>query len=292
MGGVLHAGDGTGVKVNFLCNALDSSAALYNIFEHLAKRFACEANVLHRDSARSPQADVLVYDSAYCAAYVHGRLTHPQHYKHVVLHHIHESPQQEVNKRRYLELVMPDLVIVTFDAMRQAVEEWGFDAVTIPFSFDTTRFHHLPYPQDFTIGYMGADMAHKGFDVVDEAARELGIKCVGARRPSHEDGPFARRELDFYRQISCYVAAPLHESGPLPPIEAQLCGRPCVVTPVGMMPYMFEHGGGGELVAGAEEVKEAVQRVQEGFEAHAAKARAFKLPDTAHMYEQAILGVM
>lgn len=278
------------MRAALLCNSLDSSAALYNIFAHLAQEWeTIEADVIHRgDLSQIDYYDTLVYDSAYCAALVHSHLLHPDRFRHVVFHHIHESREQEVNKKGYLERVRPQLIFVTFEEMRVKMEEWGHKAQVVPFSFNTQRFKHLPYPPEFTIGYMGADMRHKGFDEVDQAARELALPCISGRRPSHEGGPFKGRELDFYAQISCYVAAPTHESGPLPPIEAQLCGRPCVVTPVGMMPYIFEHGAGGILTPPGG-LKSSIDWAHQYFEREAEKARQFHLPETAHLYEAALL---
>lgn len=285
------------MKVAFLANALDSSAALYNVMSHLATSFKeLECDVRLRsdvgilNSALCPYK-VLVYDSAWGAANTVAQLRNRHKFKHVVFHHIHESAAQLERKRQYLKYVNPSLVLVTFDEMADVVHGWGFNCEVVPFSFDIARFKHLDYPATFTVGYMGADMTHKGFDVVDEVARELGIPCVGARRVSHEGGEWAGREMDFYSQISCYVAMPTHESGPLPPIEAQLCGRPCVMTPVGMMPYMFKHGAGGLLV-NKHGLHDAVCDVRDDFERHAERARAFTLPDTSAQYEAAIKGVL
>ena len=286
------------MRIAFFCNALDSSSALFNIFSHVCARLRRnEGAVLHRDSANwhlsSAKYDLLVYDSAFCLALVHSKLGRPEKYRHVVLHHIYESVSQRTTKEGWLKSCAPDLVITTFSGMADDVHEHlGLRAEVIPFSFDTARFTHLPYPDTFTVGYLGADKSHKGFDQVDAACKTLNIPCVGARRTSHEDGPYARREPDFYRQISCYAAIPSHESGPLPPIEAQLCGRPAVVSPVGMMPYIFSLGAGGALAEAEDSLVAGLVAVRDNFEEHARKAREFTLPDTSEQYESAFERVL
>lgn len=285
------------MRALFLCNALDSGAALYNIFNHLRNNFkTIVADVANR--ADAPKLlnkanviyDTIIYDSAYCAALVNEHLQAPSRFNHVIFHHIHESPEQRQRKKVYIDKVSPDLIFVTFSQMKDEISSYGYRVEVVPFSFDTSRFKHLDYPSQFTIGYMGADMKHKGFDEVDQIAREMGVGCVSARRRSHEGGDYVGKEMEFYKQISCYVAAPSHESGPLPPIEAQLCGRPCVITPVGMMPYIFKYGAGGRL-ASLDNFKNAIDDVLVGFEVESRFAREFKLPDTTSTYEEHLLAI-
>lgn len=48
----------------------------------------------------------------------------------------------------------------------------------------------------------------------------------------------------WYQKIDAYLMTSIYESGPLPLLEAGICGIPVVAAPAGMAPQVLQHGGG------------------------------------------------
>jgi glycosyltransferase involved in cell wall biosynthesis len=196
-------------------------------------------------------------------------------------------------QRLHLDLAKPDLVIVTSDdEVCQIVNDWGHKAVHIPISIDTSCFSHTPYPEEFTIGYLGGDLEHKRFDLIEQVGAELGVKVFGSKRKEHVGGEFVGKRNEFYSNISCYVCATTCEKAPFPTLEAMICGRPLVVTPqVTSPPNMIARLNAGAGVV-TDDIKEGIMWVKDNFEQVAAEARKFEMVDTSKEYEDAILGVL
>lgn len=204
--------------------------------------------------------------------------------------HSFQSHELALKNLLWLHKAEPRKVIVTSDTeVLNFVRYAGFDACHVPITVDPSRFTHLPYPEEFTIGYIGVDLPHKNFKRIDEVGKELGVKVVGSKRTDHVNGEFVGREMDFYRQISCYVCATFVEKAPFPTLEAMMCGRPVVSTPIlTSPPEVVEciQAGGGVLT---DDLIEGVRTVQRDFPAYAEAARGFKFHDTASRWEEVIL---
>lgn len=285
-------------KILFHVPAKNTSSALFNVFDHVCNNLKLSSGrvlTLHRYEKAMLEFndyDMVVHPSPGDMGTWHG-LVGNGYFKHVCLFHGFESKHCKTSNLDIIKTLSPALTITTALPYNDAVMETGNKSVVIPFSFNTSRFSTLPYPKEFTIGYMGIDSKMKQFEWVDQIGSELGIPVIGARRTNHVGGEYEGKELEFYKQISCYVMSSWDESGPLPPIEALLCGRPIVATNVGMMPYVFERGAGGVLTTiNYDKLKSGVEHVRNNFKACSTLASKFKLPDTSGEYEKAILGVL
>lgn len=239
------------MKVAYICNALDSGAALFNTFNEINKNIGLEGRVFHRDRLLEKSFsevktvlrpyDVLVYDSPFCAFCVTSKYPFLKKEKYQISWwHIIESPKHKEKKIYYLRNAGVDRLWVTDWNMAEEASKAGFDWDVLNLLIDKTRFKKGPAPDKFTVGYLGADFEYKRWDAVHEAVKEIpyNIGIVGSRRRGHEGGEFVGREQEFYDSISCYINPSAFESGPLPPIEALQCGKPVVSTPVGMMPQL------------------------------------------------------
>jgi glycosyltransferase involved in cell wall biosynthesis len=207
--------------------------------------------------------------------------------------HSFQNAEMYRNNLMWLLKAEPTLVIVTSaEDILEALRFSQFNATYIPITVNPARFPLQPYPDKFTIGYLGVDLPHKRFDRIDAVAEALGIPCVGSKRADHNNGEYVGREAEFYRAISCYVCATEVERAPFPTLEAMLCGRPVVSTPIlASPPEVVEciKAGGGVLT---EDLVHGVANVRDRFEAYAAAARQFKFNDTSSAWEEAILGTV
>ena len=48
----------------------------------------------------------------------------------------------------------------------------------------------------------------------------------------------------WYKQIDVYLMTSIYESGPLPLLEAGVCGIPIIASPAGLAPQFLSNGGG------------------------------------------------
>ena len=128
---------------------------------------------------------------------------------------------------------------------------------------DTDLFTPLPYPERFTVGWVGNSAASglvvgdptydlKGLETIREACRKVGAQLL-----VHDvsvDAPIPHDKMpEWYAKISCYVCASSAEGTPNPPLEALACGRPVVTTPVGIMPKVVQPGVNGKISKTADE---------------------------------------
>lgn len=281
------------MKVAFLLNAFDHSSAIFNLVDHVCRNMRVAEGTLVERRALSQYStgyDVLVTDSPWTAAQVRPHL--PKQCI-VTLCHGFEPGPVGMKQLRFLNMAQPDYVIVTSDEeILSLVHREGFKGEHVPISFNTDRFSHTPYPDEFTIGYLGSDLVHKRFDYIEDVARSLGVKVVGSRRDGHVAGEYANREMDFYSAISCYVCATTCEKAPFPTAEALVCGRPLAITPqVTSPPELIAavEGGAGERM---DDLHEAIARIRDDFDTYMIEACKFKLRDTTADYEAAILRVL
>ena len=151
-----------------------------------------------------------------------------------------------------LRKVAPERIHVIDRFTQRDLGRRGFYNVTyIPLLVELPH-DSLPYPQDFTVGYVGGDAKFKRFDVIHEAAEKLGIKCVGHN--SDVEPWISKSDLRaLYQAMNVYVVASFEDGGPIPPLEALSHGRPVVATYVGSMPQYVEHGENGLFYDGSVE---------------------------------------
>jgi glycosyltransferase involved in cell wall biosynthesis len=153
---------------------------------------------------------------------------------------------------------------------RQLGQHHLHQVVQIPYAFDHSRWKPLPYPEQFTVGYLGCDYYVKRFDTIEQAAEMAGVQCKGLGRDTNNEEEGYKDDSDItklYEGMSCYVVASFDDGGPLPPQEALLCGRPVVTTAVGMMPQVVAEGYNGCFHNGSvSDMARAITKVKDNFE--------------------------
>jgi len=105
-------------------------------------------------------------------------------------------------------------------------EEHRAKLVYIPNGVDTDLFN-----REFVVGFVGFWKGnvpeHKGFELVQQACKELGLKLLYAHE-SYEDMP------NFYKQIDCLALASISEGCNNPTLEALAMNKPVISTKVGI----------------------------------------------------------
>lgn len=185
---------------------------------------------------------------------------------------IHHMPLRY--EQKYVDALRenrPDAIhVVDPWVVRQLGRHGLYNVVLVPQAIDQ-KFAPEPLPDEFTIGFIGnSESGLKRFEVIEEAARKLGVRCVG-----HKNPPWASDAVieQAYRMMSCYVCASWEEGGPVPVLEALQMGRPIVTTPVGNAALFVHPGMNGEYFNGdLETLCEAINRVREGIDWYAKNA--------------------
>lgn len=179
--------------------------------------------------------------------------------KSATIHHITNG--YEHNYNMMLQASTPELIFALDDFGVRQLGRMGYTNVRrVRQAVLKDKWQPLPTPAVFTIGWLGGDTAFKRVEVVEAAAKVLGIPCI-----SHNSSPWWPDEdiVDFYKSISCYVVASFEDGGPLPAQEALLCGRPVVTTRVGNMPDVIVHEVNGLFYDGSvDELVKALDRVR------------------------------
>jgi hypothetical protein len=187
----------------------------------------------------------------------------------VTIHHMPLRYEQKyVDALRELR---PDVIhVVDPWVVRQLGRHGLYNVFLIPQAIDQ-KYAPEPLPAEFTIGFIGnSESGLKRFEVIEEAARKLGIRCVG-----HKNPPWASDATieQAYRMMSCYVCASWEEGGPVPVLEALQMGRPVVTTPVGNAALFVHPGNNGEFFNGdLGTLCEAIERVRDGIDWYAKNA--------------------
>lgn len=208
---------------------------------------------------------------------------------------VHHIPHEHLNRYAGDLYKWSPAEIVVSDpfAARQLGQVGIYNTTEIPYSFDHSPYKLLPYPDEFTIGYLGCDYNIKRFDVIQAAAFKAKVKSNGiARKTLNEEENFKNHSdiLDLYKNISCYIVASFNDGGPLPPQEALLCGRPVLTTKVGMMPQIISHGYNGLYHNGSVEgITSSILEAKREFDKLKHGAQATTLPsveETTTLYER------
>ena len=208
------------------------------------------------------------------------------------VHHLH--PQHLEIQSTRLQVWGPRRIVVPEPFVRRQLAQMGLlNTVEIPYAFDHSRFTPLPYPDEFTVGYLGCDYESKRFRVIEEGAAKAGVPCKSIARDNiNEEVDYQDDSviLDFYKSISCYVVAGFNEGGPLPPQEALLCGRPVITTHVGMMPIIVSNYSNGKYFDGtAKDLAKKIKFMKDNFDlfaTNAAKLAYRYLPTVGHHAHQ------
>lgn len=164
---------------------------------------------------------------------------------------IHHMTMKALDWYARVLLEIPPDQIVTPDrfALRQLGQMGHTNVRHIPNVIDASGFYPLAPPKQFTVGYLGTKTeATKRIHIVEAAASEAK---VGVEFLFTEPWKPQAEVLEFYRKISCYMVASFDDGGPVPPMEALLCGRPVVTTHVGMMEDIIESGENGLFFNGS-----------------------------------------
>lgn len=117
-----------------------------------------------------------------------------------------------------------------------------------PFSADDRKFREtrtIDVNGRLRVGYVGTFREDKQYNVIvkpafDALKGKIDLVIYGrasGKRLAHH------QMIQAYNEMDCIVVGSKYESGPMPPIEAALCGRPTITTRCGMMEYTFKDGG-------------------------------------------------
>lgn len=299
----------------YIANAPDSGAALYNTFKEVNDNISLEGQVFDRNALCNMSLselrntlkpfDVLVFDSPYCMNLILNAFTFLSHSKKFITWwHINDTEEARQQKQKWIVKWQPDQVWVTDSQMADEVLDLGESAAItlrpriLPLLIDKGRFKKGPAPKNFTVGYLGIDKPHKRWGAIHQAVAQCNtvsanvrpfIDVLASTRSSHEGGEYVGREQEFYDAISVYVAPSAHESGPLPPIEALQCGKPVVVTPVGMMPMMADRTKACVLTEyDLSTLENDILKIQNNYETYYTEAQAFDFVVDYTIYEDAL----
>jgi glycosyltransferase involved in cell wall biosynthesis len=139
----------------------------------------------------------------------------------------------------------------TMEELQEALDHKDLIYTLTPFTADESLFKHkkdVNFNGKLRVGYVGSDTPNKRFNDVIKPAFEilkdeidpLLYGKVGKRVPHSE-------MCDEYNKMDCLVVSSSRngsarrvETGPMPPIEAALCGRPTITTRCGIMPETFD----------------------------------------------------
>lgn len=138
----------------------------------------------------------------------------------------------------------------TMDEVKRALKGKDFIYNLTPFSADSNIFkpkREISNNGRLKVGYVGSDTPNKRFnDVIKPAFEilkdEVELLLYGkvGKRVAHSN------MCDEYNKMDCLVVSSLRngsfervETGPMPPLEAALCGRPSITTRCGIMPETF-----------------------------------------------------
>ena len=204
----------------------------------------------------------------------------------VTVHHI--PLQHEAMYIAKLKATKADRVHVVDPWAIRQLGRYGIYNVNLILQAIDRKYNSEPMPEEFTIGYVGnSESGLKRFDLIEEAARELGIRCVG-----HKNPPWVSDKIIemAYKMMSCYVCASYEEGGPIPVLEALQMGRPVVTVPVGNAGLFVKPGVNGEFFEGdIDSLCEAIERVREGLDWYSKNAAETPLSPpamVAQLYER------
>lgn len=121
-----------------------------------------------------------------------------------------------------------------------------FLSIVTPFAPDTALFKEIEQIRltgKLRVGYVGTfredkrykEVIRPAFDLLDGKIEEVIIGRASGKRLSHTEMCLA------YNKMDCIVCGSKYESGPMPPMEAALCGRPIITTRCGMMESVFDN---------------------------------------------------
>ena len=134
---------------------------------------------------------------------------------------------------------------------------------------DTTMFQPAPFPRVCRLiaSWAGNSQAGggkiKGLDLIREACDQEGVPLMTADR---EVNPIDHSEIaqKLYHQSSFGLYASAGEGTPNPLLETMACGRPVVITAVGLAPKVIRDGENGVLIQerSVKGIVEAIQRLR------------------------------
>ncbi len=120
-----------------------------------------------------------------------------------------------------------------------------------PTGIDLEHFVRQPYPDTFTVGWVGQHIPGKNGQYVHYAAKRVGVPLHVATlhwipqlvvSHAYEEMP------GFYNGVSCVVCASSSEGTGLPILEGLASGRPVISTRVGVAEDVITEGVTGLLI--------------------------------------------
>jgi glycosyltransferase involved in cell wall biosynthesis len=144
----------------------------------------------------------------------------------LTMHHIERGHEDRVKEA--IELSMPTIIVASSKAVQKDLKKLGFKSTLIPLA--------VP-PQKLRVGYIGADLPVKRFDIIDEACKEADVELCGLRRKNPVPEIPEEQMPNWYRLIDVLVVAALEEPSSMPGLEAQAVGTKVISTKIGMKPH-------------------------------------------------------
>jgi glycosyltransferase involved in cell wall biosynthesis len=144
----------------------------------------------------------------------------------LTMHHIERGHEQKVKDA--IETFKPTIIVASSKAVQKDLKKIGFKSVLIPLAVPA---------QKLRVGYIGADIPVKRFDIIDEACKIADVECCGLRRKNPVPEIPEEQMKNWYRLIDVLVVAALEEPSSMPGLEAQAVGTKVISTKIGMKPH-------------------------------------------------------
>ena len=183
----------------------------------------------------------------------------------------------------------PEAIMVCDRHIQRQLGSFGIYSHYAKFAIDQSWLKPLPYPDEFTVCYLGWEAAVKKFPIVREACEIAEVKCIGYSQEEGDATKVLTRDevLALYARSSCYAVASFDDGGPIPPQEMMLCGRPVATTWVGMMPEVVTDYVSGRFHDGSpDDLAKVLDEIKRNYDFYKARTRASALnalPKPLHM---------
>lgn len=139
--------------------------------------------------------------------------------------------------------------------------------ITCEDGVDTEMFHPSPLPEELTASWCGNSASGggllKGLDLARAACEREGVRLLTADREVNPI-PHDRITNELYARSSFGLYPSSGEGTPNPLLETMACGRPVVITPVGLAPWLIQDGVNGVIIGErtVDGVAEAIRKVR------------------------------
>ena len=232
------------------------------------------------------------YDLVHCGYFAYFGGVENKTYRPITANVWHVGNRNEEKVKNFLarssicRIVVDDVM-----TLQQLGQENITSVVKIPLPVNPEKWHHLPTPSgEFKVGVFCNDYPYKRWQVVVQAAKKAGVKCLAFVMPEGRSNYDLDPLKDVYANVHGLISATFVDTNSLPLREALLCGRPVITTQNDGMGRVLKDGVNGYWFDGSQtDLTEKILLMKENYEALAAGARATtveSLPDIASAYKR------